>query len=234
MRWLAFLSTALAVTAAPAQFDVGLSFGAFVYDLSYRSDDDSRGSQNRDYTSAQAFPTTFTLFYREHSEKIGSFGAELMYKRMVFSTHSSSSGHSTSGATNSDCDCGVLLLGIVPEVRLSAGAGPVLRYGLQFPLARFGNVHSENIAIQGGSDSTFTYTVHSASKEDVPGSLQLFLGVGQRFVIGEHGALSLDTYASLGLFSSTRSNEFGLRLAYAWLRPGRGLWPSLRSHRPAY
>lgn len=118
----------LAIGTGSAQYDVGVSLGAYGYEM--RTGSRSRGGSG--YGSAQALPIIASVWYRERGENWMRFGLEIQWTRKVFHANYSTGGLGFGTNYRSDIRIDLLHVNVLQEVRIDRSGQFLFRIGPQF------------------------------------------------------------------------------------------------------
>jgi hypothetical protein len=206
-------------TMACAQFDLGLSAGAYVFTIRPRGS--TSAIQNKYTPTGHPLPT-FSLSYNERTTVKGAdltLAVDYVYKE--FHAFLYSGGHFGS-STELDLQLHLLYFTVAPDIHLDPGGNSALRIGLQFGTLLSG--HERGMRRDQGVDPNGVYysTVEQVNGRTnlVGGDLRALFGLRVMPLISGKRWLMVDMYSSFALSglvrgeASSRGMDMGLRAGY--------------------
>jgi hypothetical protein len=228
-----FLLLLVLPLSASAQFQIGVSGGAFLY--GFREGSDSRG-----FTAIKhGAPFSASVWYRERPKERTGFGAEIQYTKRSFQAEYFYGGLGGGTNFNLEVDLSMVHLTAGPEFVLDPEGYSFLRLGLQLGLAVGGVARGTSKSWSMGSQGYITDEVRASASRFFKPDARLQVGFGFEFVISDRWVGSVDPSYSYGIASMTkdqaptlRTSEFGVRLSLGRRYSGRSIWQILRLGSP--
>ena len=211
--------------AAEAQFDYGISAGGMFTELHARPSTDPHVTSTIGYVDHAAFSAS--AYYRERYSEYVNLGVDLTLVHRSFGGTYANGGLGGGYTRYWHGELDQLYVGLKPEVRLDTKRFAVLRFGVMAGFRVGGHVR--------GNSSTWSIfgTPGSEPESDFTslfgGDLRFVFGVGLRFPIGEHWAITLDPEANVAVTSMLkdsggyRGSDIGLRIGFSRCSQGKSL-----------
>ncbi len=215
---------------AHAQYELGASVGAYVYEMYTPRNSPHSG----EYEEDRSIPFIASVWYRERSEKGVGLGLEVQWTRKAFHANYSDGGLGSGVQYTSDVRADFLHVNIVPEIRLDRKGRLMLRTGPQIGFlvggTESGSYTSWSI-VSGRSNGTIN---GGRFDKQYGGDGRWLLSFGFWTALNERFSLSLDPYVSLGISSihdepTMKSIDGGLKVSLGLRIPQRTIWQCLRA-----
>lgn len=222
------LATLFMATMASAQFDLGLSAGAYAFTIRPRGS--TSAIQNSYSPKGDPLPTISLSYNERTTVKSADLTLAMDYVYKEFHASLYSGGHYGS-YTELDLQLHLLYFTVAPDIHLDPGGNSALRIGLQFGTLLSGHEHGTRLDQGVDPNGAYYRTLEQVNGRTnlVGGDLRALFGLRATPLINGRRWLMVDLYSSFALSglvrgeASSRGVDVGVRAGYLLHCTGRAL-----------